>query len=193
MWIGWSLGGMVALANAIARPGSVSRLVTVAATPRFVTGDGWPHAVAPEDLARVADDLGSDFRRTVSNFLALQVHGDEHARALLRDLRPRLFAHGEPDARGLAAGLEILRATDLRARLGEVRAPLLAVGGGRDRLVPPAAGAALARAVVDGRSVVFARAAHAPFLSDPKRFLELVEEFLGHSRRAAPLLRHDER
>ncbi len=178
-WLGWSLGGTVSLAAALKAPERVRKLVMVASTPRFVTDSGWPHAIAEEMVVKMAADLEADFHRTVQNFLALQVLGDANAQGLLRELREKLFAHGEPARASLANGLRILRNTDLLPRLGELESPLLAIMGSRDRLAPPAAGEALAERVPDGKAVTIPRCAHAPFISHREVFLSLVSDFLG--------------
>lgn len=177
-WLGWSLGGTAALAVAALAPQRVTRLVTVASTPKFVACDDWPRAVAESTLNRMAEDLRGDYHATVKNFLSLQVLGDEHAFTLLRDLRERAYAHGEPAPASLANGLRILHETDLRSRLRTIRAPLLAIMGSRDRLAPPAAGQALADLVADGQCVTIAKAAHAPFISHRDEFLSAIENFL---------------
>ncbi|HWP95175.1 MAG TPA: pimeloyl-ACP methyl ester esterase BioH [Gammaproteobacteria bacterium] len=176
-WLGWSLGGMVAMQAALLSPARVRRLVLVATTPRFLTAPDWPHAMAPETLARFAAELERDYRTTVLNFLALQVQGDETARATLRALRASVFARGEPDPRGLHAGLEILQTTDLRGELARLRAPALVVAGERDRLTPPAAGRALAQGIPGARFTVLKGAAHAPFLSHADDFVRAVAGF----------------
>lgn len=177
-WLGWSLGGMVALAAAASRPARVGRLVTVASTPKFVASADWPNAIPAKTLDAMADDLRGDFHDTVKNFLSLQVLGDEHAQALLRELRNKAYAHGEPRAQSLVNGLKILHDADLRERLPALQAPLLAVMGRRDRLAPPDAGSALAAAVPNGKSIVIPRAAHAPFISHREEFLATVFQFL---------------
>ncbi len=177
-WLGWSLGGTVALAAASRAPGRVKKLALVASTPRFVANGSWPHAVAEADLDRMAADLERDFHATVNAFLALQVLGDERAVELLRDLRRMVFAHGEPRATSLANGLRILHDTDLRARAAAVESPLLVVMGGRDRLTPPAAGEALAALAPHARALVMRRAAHMPFISHREEFLREVMNFL---------------
>lgn len=180
-WLGWSLGGMVALAAAVFEPSRVDRIVTVASTPKFVVAANWPQAIPEETLNAMAEELRRDFHATVRNFLSLQAMGDAHAHTLLRELRQKAYAHGEPKAQSLVNGLRILRDADLRDRLKDVAAPLLAVMGSRDRLAPPRAGAALASAVQDGRCVTINKAAHAPFISHRDEFLDAVTEFLSQA------------
>lgn len=177
-WLGWSLGGMVAIAAAERAPQRVAKLVTVASTPKFVASPDWPRAIPGTTLNQMASDLEEDFHATVKNFLALQVLGDNSAFDVLRELRAKAYAHGEPAPASLANGLRMLRETDLRPRLRDVRASTLAIMGSRDRLAPPAAGQALADLLPDGRCVTIAKAAHAPFISHREEFLELTTTFL---------------
>ncbi len=180
-WLGWSLGGLVALQVALDHSDRVAGLVTVATTPRFAATSDWECAVDPEVLAGFASDLARDYRATLLRFLALQARGGEHAREDVRRLRERVFARGEPNRRALRGGLDILAQTDLRPRLAEVAVPVLALGGERDTLVPPAAISALAEALPHGQAVIIRGAGHAPFISDRKAFVTTVKRFI-HAR-----------
>lgn len=177
-WLGWSLGGMLALRTALDRPERIARLVLVATTPRFVGDDGWPHAQPAAVVDRFGSELTTDFRRTVHDFLTLQAMGDEQAREQVRAVRPLVFAHGQPHPAALAAGLAILRDTDLRAELPRLSTEALVIAGARDRLTPPAASRAIAESAPNARYVEMAGAAHAPFLTRPGEFAAAVEGFL---------------
>ncbi|NGP52374.1 pimeloyl-ACP methyl ester esterase BioH [Thioalkalivibrio sp. XN8] len=183
-WLGWSLGGQVAMTAALAGH-EPRRLVLVATTPRFVTAPDWPCGVAAGVLRDFAAALGVDHAKTVRDFLSLQLRGDARAASLLRTLRELLANAPLPDPAALAAGLEILAATDLRDRLPALELPTLVVTGARDRLTPAAAGHRLAAALPAARRLEFADAAHAPFLTHPEEFLAGLEEFLDEPEAAA--------
>ena len=176
--LGWSLGAELALEWASARPQGLERLVLFAATPRFTSAPDWPYGAPEERLERLAQGLRSDYRRTVSDFLELQVRGSTSGEAVLAQLRAALFAHGEASAQALAAGLDILRETDLRTGMGDMDTPALVVAGQYDRVVLPAASRALAEAMPRARYVEIRRAAHAPFLSHASEIAGLMTEFL---------------
>lgn len=176
--VGWSLGGMAALAWAARRPEQVQALVLVASSPVFVNRPDWPDGLAPEVLAGFADSLATDYRATLLRFLSLQARGGDQARDTIARLRDAVFARGELDPATLAAGLGLLRDVDLRAAAGRVRCPTLVVHGGRDTLCPPAAGEWLAGAIPGARLTLQPRAAHAPFLSHPDWFAEQLRGFL---------------
>ena len=94
-----------------------------------------------------------------------------YRRARAQGLRAAL-GRGAAQPAALLHGLERLRNADLRPALSMVRVPTLVIAGAHDRIVRPGASRALA-ALADARYVEFAGAAHAPFLSHPKRFAQL--------------------
>lgn len=177
-WLGWSLGGVVALAAALAQPARIERLVLTATTPRFVQTDGWRAAQTEVSVARFEARLRDDYQGVVRDFLALQVLGDERAQLTLQALKRRVLEGQQPSPAALAAGLAVLHATDLRTSAPSLAMPLLGVSGAMDRLTPPAALEWLCQAVPDGRHLAISKAAHAPFLSHPDDFCCAVEGFL---------------
>jgi pimeloyl-[acyl-carrier protein] methyl ester esterase len=176
--LGWSLGGQMALQLAATPDRAVDRLVLIATTPRLTAGPDWPHGAPPARLVAQAQDLETDYRRTVSDFLELQVRGSAGSAAALEQLRAALFAHGYPAVAALARGLELLRETDLRPLLTDITLPTLVIAGQYDRVTLPAASHALADALANARYVEIRRAAHAPFLSHLPKLDTLLSDFL---------------
>jgi pimeloyl-[acyl-carrier protein] methyl ester esterase len=181
-WLGWSLGGLLAMRAALMAPGQVTALITVASSPCFVRRPGWQSAMLPALLETFSAELQQDYGRTLNRFLSLQVRGSEHAGTVLKTLRSTLLAHGEPDAAGLSAGLEMLRTTDLRNALGEIACRTLLLMGGRDTLVPQNAGSETAALLADAQLAMIEGAGHAPFLAAPQRVAERIDSFLQGDR-----------
>ena len=184
--LGWSLGAQIALDLTAAMPAQIERLILVSATPRFTESADWPYGMKASVINKMAVQLRDDYRRTVSDFLELQVRGSAQGASVLEQLRKALVAHGEARPEALEAGLNTLSTTDLRATLPHVRAPALVIAGQHDRITPPAASLALANALPDARYVEMRRAAHAPFLSHKADFAALVSEFLTGEPKQAP-------
>lgn len=167
-WIvGWSLGGLLALKTALAAPSHIHGLVLIAATPCFGQRPHWPHGVAEPLVEQLAHELAEGPEQVLNRFLALEVHGSENAAADLRLLRQEAFRHGLPNPQALAAGLKLLRESDLTPELGKLNLPVVLVGGRRDKLVPFSALEATAEALPDARVWRISGAAHAPFLTNP--------------------------
>ncbi len=177
-WIGWSLGGLVAQQVALIAPERVSRLVLVNSTPCFVQRPDWPYGQAFAVLRRFAEELRQDYRAVLKRFIALEVHGSEHASAQLKQLKAMLFQHGEPAVAALEEGLAILETTDLRTQWPRIQCPVLLLMGQRDQLVPVGAGEAMLPQLPDARLHVFPKAGHAPFFSHLPEFLAELRAFL---------------
>jgi len=184
--LGWSMGGQIAIDLAAAMPGSVERLVLVATTPRFAASEDWPNGLPAATLEKLATQLRTNYKRTVSEFLELQVRGSAASEKVLAELHASLFSHGEAHPKALVAGLNTLKSSDLRSMLSLVRAPTLVIAGQYDRVTLPVASRALADALPEARYVEFRRAAHAPFLSHTAEFAALVTEFLRGGADAKP-------
>ena len=164
LWLGWSMGGLFALAAARDAVLAPRALALLSSTPRFVQAPDWPQAMPLAEFDAFAQALAADYRATVNRFLTLEVLGDAGAQADLRSLRQSVFARGEPDPAHLRAGLDLLARSDLRGVLPALPQPALWLAGRRDRLVPPGAQRAAAALMPHATFVELAHAAHAGFI-----------------------------
>lgn len=176
-WLGWSLGGLFALYAASVSP-QVRALALVAATPRFVRGQDWPHAVEAAVFEQFGRDLQQDYRGTLERFLALDTIGSEHARAELRALKENLYARGEPASQALQQGLTLLEQSDLRTVLPQLSIPSLWISGHRDRLVSPTAMREAAAMAPGSRYVDIGGGGHAPFLGHADKVADEIRDFM---------------
>ncbi len=165
IWLGWSLGGMLALGAALQAPERIEALVIVCAAASFICRPHWPRGMPREQLRRMAADLALAPREVVSNFLALQVLASPGARTALRGLHEALKKRGEASAQALGDGLRLLEIMDYSTVLGQLEVPVLVITGDRDRLVTPESAQALGDGLPHGRCVHFRQAAHVPFLT----------------------------
>ena len=139
--------------------------------PCFAARDDWP-GIKPEVLAGFQQQLSDDFQRTVERFLALQTMGTESARQDARALKQAVLSLPMPSAEALNGGLEILRTVDLRQALVRLPMPFLRLYGRLDGLVPRKIVPLLDDLWPESESILFDKAAHAPFVSHPAAFCE---------------------
>ncbi|BDC84372.1 pimeloyl-ACP methyl ester esterase BioH [Aeromonas hydrophila] len=176
--LGWSLGGLVASQLALSHPERLHSLITVASSPCFMARGDWP-GIAPKVLTGFNQMLAGDFKQTIERFLAIQAMGSEHARDDIRQLRHWLAERPAPQLAALEAGLGLLAEVDLRDELISLSLPWLRVYGRLDSLVPKASIPLLDERYPGSRSVVLEKASHAPFISHPQQFIEIIEHFVG--------------
>jgi pimeloyl-[acyl-carrier protein] methyl ester esterase len=179
IWMGWSLGGLVAMAATLLEPQRVSQLITVATTPRFTQSTDWSCALPDTELTLFRQWLEEDPEGTLIRFLALQCKGSRMQRSDIRYLQERAFLHGQPAWRALREGLAMLADVDLRQGLGEIQPPCLHIYGEHDALVPASVARQMQHDQPMAQVVVIPGAAHLPFVTEPEVFLTHVRGFLG--------------
>ena len=175
--IGWSLGGLVATAIALDKPNKVNRLITVASNPSFVATDEWQYGMQANILESFIDYLEEDYEGTLIRFLGIQTMGSATQKEDIKKLKEAVFLHGQPSKKALRGGLQILHDMNLIKRLTELKQPLLRMYGRLDSLVPAKVAADVAAHIPESESVVYRKAAHAPFLSASDDFVADVIRF----------------
>ncbi|URX63548.1 pimeloyl-ACP methyl ester esterase BioH [Luteibacter anthropi] len=176
VWLGWSLGGLVALTAALDDPDHVKAVVPVCSTPCFVRTNDWPQGNDAAMVRKLAADLEADYKTTVDRFIALEAMGSEDPRAETRRLMAEAYSRGEPDPRVLMEGIRLLENADLRPRLPGLMRPSLWIAGRRDRIVHPDAMRWSAEAS-GGDFEEIAHAGHAPFIGHAAALAEVLTRF----------------
>ncbi len=191
IWVGWSLGGLLALEVARLAPERVAGLCLLASSPCFTVREDWSCAMSAETFAQFEAGLAQDHALTLRRFLALQTVGADDAKQVRGLLNAAALDAAQVDVRALRAGLEVLRQADLRQALAALKMPLAVMLGGLDRIVPPCI-AELYRDVQPGVTVLpRARAGHAPFLYvDGESGRDLLS-WLRALQEPVLLIRHD--
>jgi pimeloyl-[acyl-carrier protein] methyl ester esterase len=167
-WLGWSLGGQVALEAALQAPDQVERLVLLSVNPSFTARPGWPQAMATSVFDKFQRSCRRDAAATVEQFLGLQALRSAHAREVMGELRERHAAAPFPEQASLMRGLHWLAEADYRAALPRISTPALWLAGERDALAPAASSHAAAALMPQAQAQTLPGAGHAAFLSHPE-------------------------
>lgn len=175
--LGWSLGGLLALRLAARYPDKVSRIIMMAASPRFVQAEDWPDAQADAVFQKFSSDLQQDVKSTLLRFLLLQSHGLQQMKQTVNLLKQGLDEGGEASFSGLESGLDALRHADLRSDLQQVSCPVHMLLGDRDRLIPASVLAQAQGINPNLTGQVLQGASHQPFISHPELSRQAVVDF----------------
>ena len=71
-WIGWSLGGTITLAAAIAQPQRFKKLQLISTTPKFLNSQSWNHGVDIEPFEALSLSFEANYSKSLKRFLLLQ-------------------------------------------------------------------------------------------------------------------------
>lgn len=175
IWLGWSLGGLVAQRATAMASERVEKLILLASTAKFVAIAGWPNAVNEKVFKEFHAEVIREPRASLLRFIALQTRGSKTASQDSRTLRKTLL-HPEPEAAALDAGMQLLLATDLRKQAGEINCPVYLLGGEKDTLIPDAALSVISELFTNAEFKLIKQAGHAPFLSHPDEFCQSLYE-----------------
>ena len=176
VWLGWSLGGLVATHIALNAPQRVSKLITVASSPKFVAERPW-RGIQPNVLTAFTDQLLEDFSVTIERFMALQAMGSPSARKDVKQLKQAVLSRPQPNPDSLLVGLNILADVDLRDALTSLSMPMLRLYGRLDGLVPIKVASDLSEQLPSTQQFVFNQSSHAPFMTEHEAFCLQVREF----------------
>ena len=206
LWVGWSLGGMIALQAALfdlepsankeqeplanKEPSAnnepsadkkltvkrVQALQLINATPKFVQSDDWPSGVDIAIFDKFCNELSSDYERTLGMFLLLQAGASKGSRALARDAQQAISQYANPSKLSLRRGIECLADVDLRSQLEMLSLPTQIISGSLDRVTKPESSRALSQMMPS--ELVELHGGHAPFLTNVDSMLESFERFV---------------
>lgn len=177
IWLGWSMGGMLALNLALKKPQMVDALIMLCSTPCFVSAQHWPHGTDADVLKQFADNLQLDVKQTIQTFLALEVMGVKDERSQLKVLKEKVFERPLPSEQALTAGLQLLKQVDLSTALKNLAPTSLWISGRRDRLVLPAAMEQAAE-LCGGDYHMLKGSGHAPFIRQAADLTLLIKNFI---------------
>lgn len=165
--VGWSLGGLFATRFAIEEPERIDRLINIASVPRFITAPDWP-GVAQEVFINFHDKLSKSVQSTLNEFIALQLHHQNIE-----------YSIGQlPSLDGLHSGLSILDTWDLREGLHSFSKPACFMFGRLDPITPARLMDTMQQLYPCADYILFRKAAHMPFLSEPEVFVAHLSEFI---------------
>lgn len=177
VYVGWSLGGQLAIELAVHAPERVLAVVTVCSNPRFVATEDWPGMDA-DAFSEFRSGVRADPVAALQRFDTLQVTGSAQPRQLLRQLRHLR----QPASAELVVGLDWLQTLDQRDSLAGLQQPHLHLLAERDALVPSVVGQSIAERIAgasSGQVKMLQGACHLAPLDVPAELAREIHGFLA--------------
>jgi 3-oxoadipate enol-lactonase len=173
LYAGVSLGGAVGLSLALRHPDRVAAAAILAAGAPLGDPAAWHERAAQVRAQSTSSLIIASAQRWFAP--------DSVARR--PELSGRLLhALQDADDESYARCCEALAEYDVRAELGSIRTPVLAVWGEHDGVAPEAKAVEIADGVADGRAREMADAAHLPPAEQPEAAASLLLEFFASRR-----------
>jgi 3-oxoadipate enol-lactonase len=170
-FVGLSMGGMIGQHFALAAPQRLDRLVIANSTSRIPPEAGplWDERIAivrAQGCAGVVE--GTLGRWFTSGFRAARPAEAARIAKLIADT----------PAAGYIGCASAIRALDITARIGAIRAPTLVIAGADDPGTPPAMSGVIAATIPGARLEIIPSASHLSCIEQPETFNRLVAAFL---------------
>jgi pimeloyl-ACP methyl ester esterase len=177
--VGWSMGVQIALQAFSALRPRLSAMVLVGGNPRFTTTDDYPHGQAPLEVKGLGVNLRRDYQKTMGVFFrGMFAKGETQGEQYQRIVHEIVMGGHSPDQDAARQSLRILSEADLRDELPLVDRPVLLIHGELDSICPASASAYMADRLPMGSLRIMQGCGHAPFMTRPEQFNDLLDAFL---------------
>lgn len=117
MLIGWSLGGLLALALSYYFPEKIKKVLIIASTPKFLSDINWPGIPSALPAIRL--------KKKLLQYALFPLKNQAYKELLINHQLPLCENY-----------LELLWATDLRSELAHLQTPVTFMNGERDCIIP---------------------------------------------------------
>jgi pimeloyl-[acyl-carrier protein] methyl ester esterase len=175
-YIGWSLGGLMAMWIAARHPSRVHCMVSICATPCFKASEQWKGGISAEDFAKFQSIATRGDKETVGRRLtAIVTRGERNPEHWQNLIRPLMHI---PDHDSLQSGLDILWQTDLREALKHTDVPMMHLLGDNDAMLSPMSASALKDLASNQNVALMEHTSHALPWSRQTHAITLIRKFI---------------
>ncbi len=175
VFVGHSVGAMIALLAAVQEPAHCGRLVLIGASPRYLDEPGYRGGFSSRDLAQIYRAVAENYAGWTDAFAPAMMDNPDRP-GLARHLADSLKTI--PQEHALTVLCSIFQ-SDHRADLGRVTQPTLILQSRRDSAVPSEVAEYLHRSIAGSELEVLAADGHLPHLAAPGVVIAAMQRFLG--------------
>lgn len=178
IWLGWSLGGLVASKIAILNPKKIKAVINVSSSPCFVSKKKWP-GINLIIFNKFKKKLELNYLNTIKNFFLLYLFNKRNIRKNNIFLEKFIFSQPLPNLVNLKNGINILQETDLRKEMKKIKIPVLYIYGKYDYIIPYNISNLLKKSnnkYIKSHFIID-NSYHAPFISQTKIFCKKIIKF----------------
>ena len=173
-YVGWSMGGAIAMVLAARPTPPIERLVLVDTTPQLLASEDFPHALPGEAAQQLGGLLASDYPAGCAAFCSMIAPEDDAVAARLTAI-----ASACPPPVAMAAFMSSGARHQIE-ELSRITVPTTIVHGREDAVCLPAAAEFMAERIASADGVRWIEGAgHASFMTRPTEFDDALREALS--------------
>lgn len=173
-----SFGGLVALELYRLVPDNIARISFVGSIPKFARTDAYPAGLDINKIRTLSQQFERDYAFILDVFFRSLFTMKERDSEQFKNVKALRMKESLPDPRALKAYLDILEKADLRDRLSKVGCPVQFITGDEDYICPRAVMEWVQDHMHNARLDFIPGCGHLPFLTKPKEYNGLLENFL---------------
>ncbi|CAL4325542.1 pimeloyl-ACP methyl ester esterase BioH [Buchnera aphidicola] len=177
IWIGWSIGGLIASQYALKYPMNILGIITVSSSPCFLSKKNWP-GIKKNFLDILCKNLITNYYKTINNFLSYNTIHTLQSTQEINILKNILLSQPKPSLNTIKYGLNTLCTSDLCLQIRYIKKPFLRIYGNLDVLVPIKIAYILNNQCLYSSSIIINNASHLPFISHKKIFCLYLLKFV---------------
>lgn len=172
--VAWSMGGLLAIALANKFPGKVNKICFISSVPTFVSDEDENAGIDYEWFQNFRQQYHHQALKTLKRFTAMQVQGDNFAKATLNKLKD-ISSFERYDLIECGFGLDLLSELNLKKELLSLEQEIIFIHGSKDVVVNVQAAQHVA-SIADAPIHLIEQAAHVPHLSHTQDVLRIINQ-----------------
>ncbi|VFP77934.1 alpha/beta fold hydrolase [Buchnera aphidicola] len=181
IWIGWSMGGLLAHYLSLQYPHNTLATIYVASSPYFIQEKKWP-GVPISTLYSIKKSILSCYNNFLKNFILIHVintHQYKISKLIIKEKFSKKYPN--PKKKAIEIGYNWLTKIDYRKKILCPKIPTLRIYGELDNLIPKETYKKIENLYQKKDSIIIKGAKHAPFLSHPKIFSKIIYNFIKNN------------
>ncbi|MBI5747480.1 MAG: alpha/beta hydrolase [Nitrospinae bacterium] len=176
---GWSMASFIIARYYFKYLEDVEKLIFISGTPKFLSGNDYPHGQPLIMVKRLEQNLKRDYENHIREFCGKLFISDEQIDdSKLSEIESLMFNEDFPPPLSTALHtLNLLIMDNIRDNLRDIKVPTLIIHGDIDKICPVGAGKYIAREIPDSKLIILKGVGHAPFLTQPERVNKEIKDF----------------
>jgi len=178
-FVAWSMAGFVLLELCQRAAQLIDSFTLVTATPKFLNYQDYRCGTDEANLNLLKKKLNANLPAALEEFRLYMFSDQEKQDSRFAQAWEVLKKIPSPNERALTLGLELLEKADFRQDLNLIYKPTLLIAGEKDAIIPKLTAEFMQQRIKNAELVIFKDSGHAPFLTQPERFNQVLREWIS--------------